>query len=280
MTTFDRDIRDQFKRMTETGKTAPVRRSFFFLTGLLDMSVALPTWIGAYRKAMDGDAQGIQAGDEKAAIDYADSILRKSQSAGGAKDLAGIQQGHPLLKMFTTFYSYFNVLFNLLARRFQMMNWRRPADYPRFVASMLTLWFMPAVLSEIVAGRGPDDDEDWDEYMKRTASLWATYPLQSVVFVRDVVNAAGPWGYDGPPALEAITKTGETLALPAKILDEDAELTRGDLRDALLAGSYWGHLPGRQMWITGSYLYDWSTGEEDPDDLAQFMEGLAFARQQ
>lgn len=311
MKTFDRDIRDQLKGLTETASTAPVRRGFFFLTGLLDMSVALPTWMGAYRKAMDGAAEGIMAGDERMAIDYADSIVRKSQSAGGAKDLAGIQAGHPLLKLFTTFYSYFNVLYNLLQKRFRQMNWNRPADYPRFVASMLALWFVPAVLSEIVAGRGPDDDEPFDEYLKRTAYLWGLYPLQSIVLVRDVANAVGPWGYDGPPALDAIEQTGKTLGLPEGggaalggiagaavtrsvvgtaigaavggtigALSSDEELTRSDVKNALLAASYWGHLPGRQMWISGSYLYDWATGEEDPETIAEFMEGLAFARQQ
>ena len=281
MHTFDRDVRDAIKGMTGMGEEqAKLRRGLFFLTGFMDMSVSLPTWLGAYRKAMDGEAEGIPAGDEPKAIDFADSILRRSQSAGGAKDLAGIQGPNPLIRVFTVFYSYFNVLFNLFARRMQMMNFKKPSDYPRFVASMVALWFAPAVLSEIVAGRGPDDDEDWDEYAKRSATTWALYPLQSVAFVRDIVSGMGPFGYDGPPVVEAMATTATALTLPAQAVDEDEEISRAEVKAAVLALGYWGHLPSRQMWITGSYLYDWATGAENPETAAEALEGLAYPRQQ
>jgi hypothetical protein len=146
------------------------------------------------------------------------------------------------------------------------------------VGSMAALWFAPAVLSELIAGRGPDDGEDWDDYAKRSAFTWATYPLQSIVFVRDLVAAAGPYGYDGPPAMEAIAQTGRALTIPATALDPDEELSRADVKAAFEAAGYWGHLPSRQMWITGSYLYDWTTGAESPETVGEAAEGLAFPR--
>ena len=220
-----------------------------------------------------------------------------------------IQAGHPLLKNFTVFYSFFNVLFNLFKRRMQMTNFKKPTDYPRFVAAMVALWFVPGILSEILAGRGPDDDEPWDEYLTRTAWAWAGYPLQSIALVREIVNGMGPYGYDGPPVVEALAKTGETLTIPpvggaaagavvgaaltrspygaaagsviggvigTAAMDE--ELSRADVRTALLAAGYWGHLPSRQAWITGSYIYDWATGEENPENAPEAAAGLAFAR--
>lgn len=280
MTTFDRDVRDQLKRLTETGYVGPIRRSFFFLTGFMDMSVAIPTWLGAYRKAMDGAVEEVQAGDEKAAIDFADSTLRKAQSAGGAKDLAQIQAHGSLLKLFTTFYSYFNVLYNLFAKRFKQTDFTKPKDVAHFTASMLALWFVPAVLSEVIAGRGPGEDESWEEYLKRTAYLWALYPAQSVVLLRDVMNAMGPYGYDGSPALDALEQTARALKIPVKALDEDAEVSRSDVKAVVLATSYWGQLPGRQAWITGSYLFDWMTGEEQPETVAEAARNLAFSRPQ
>jgi hypothetical protein len=278
MTTFDRDVRDQLKRLTETGYVGPIRRSFFALTGLMDMSVAIPTWLGAYRKAMDGAVEEVSAGDEKAAIDYADSILRRAQSAGGAKDLAGIQAGHPLLKLFTAFYSYFNVLYNLFAKRAKQTDFTKPRDLAQFTASMFALWFVPAVLSEVIAGRGPGEDESWDEYLKRTAYLWGLYPTQSVVLLRDVMSAMGPYGYDGSPALDAFEQTARTMRIPVKALDDESEVSRSDVKAALLTASYWGHLPGRQMWITGSYLFDWMTGEEQPESIGEVAQGLSYSR--
>lgn len=278
MTTFDRDVRDQLKRLTETGYVGPIRRSFFFLTGFMDMSVAIPTWLGAYRKAMDGAVEEVQAVDEKAAIDFADSTLRKAQSAGGAKDLAGIQAGHPLLKLFTAFYSYFSVLYNLFARRVKMTDFTKPGDIAQFTASMFALWFAPAILSELLAGRGPGEDEPWEDYLKRTAYLWALYPAQSVVLLRDIASAMGPYGYDGSPALEAFEQTARAVKIPAKALDDNEDVSRSDVKAAILAASYWGHLPGRQAWITGSYLFDWTTGEEQPESVGDVAEGLAFSR--
>ena len=100
MTTFDRDVREAMKKLDQKGLLNDARRSLFFLTGLLDMSVTVPTWMGAYAKSMDGNVDGLEAGNEYVAIDYADSIVRRSQSAGGAKDLAGVQQSNnPLLRL-------------------------------------------------------------------------------------------------------------------------------------------------------------------------------------
>src|SRR5690606_26698505 len=67
---FDRDVRDALKGMSLSGEMAAVQRSFFYLTGLLDMSVAVPTWLGAYQKAMDGAVENVDAGDRERAIDY------------------------------------------------------------------------------------------------------------------------------------------------------------------------------------------------------------------
>lgn len=269
MTTFDRDVRDQLKGLQD--KSHDVRRAFFYLTGMMDMSVAIPSWLGAYRKAMDGAVDGLAAGDELAAIDFADSMVRKSQSAGGAKDLAGIQAGTPLFKLFTTFYSYFNVMYNLMARRVGMT--KSASDLPALAGSMMLLWFMPAILSELIAGRGPGDDDDWEEWFAHNAANFGLYPLQGLIGFREMVQAMGPYGYDGPPALDAISQTGRALKIPFKAVDDEAEVTRSDVRAAVEAASYWGHLPGRQMWITGEYLYDYMTGEEDEFSLKEAMLG-------
>ena len=259
MTTFDRDVRDQLKGLQD--RSTAVRRSFFYLTGAMDMSVSIPTWLGAYRKAMDGSVEGLTKGDELAAIDFADSMVRKSQSAGGAKDLAGVQASSPIFKLFTTFYSYFNVMYNMMARRYGMT--KSMADAPQLIASMATLWFLPAILSELIAQRGPEEDEDWGEWFLNDWTNWALYPMQGLIGMRELVQAMGPYGYDAPPALDAISKTGRALKIPLKVVDPDQEVTKADVKAAVEAVSYWGHLPGRQLWITGEYLYAYMTGEVD-----------------
>lgn len=272
--TFDRDVRDMLKNFTVTGQAAPVQKSFFYLTGLLDMSVAVPTWLGAYQKAMDGAAETVAAGDKAAAIAYADSIVRTTQSAGAVKDLARIQRGSEYHKVFTLFYSYFSVLYNLFKRRFQMTG--GSADAPRFVASMFYLWFVPAILSELIVGRGPDDEDEW---LSWAAKKIVTYPTQAIIGVRDIINGMGPYGYEASPAFAAFESLTETAKIAGKAVDPDEELERNDMKNLLLTAGYWGHLPARQMWITGSYMYDWMTGDDEPETVGEALRNLAFSRE-
>jgi hypothetical protein len=256
--TFDRDVRDTLKKTTLKGTSAEIQQSFFYFTGLMDMSVAVPTWLGAYEKSMNGDVDGTTAGNEAQAIDFADKTVRMSQSAGGAKDLADIQTGAEYHRIYTMFYSYFNVLYNLLRRRGQLTNSKK--DIPRLAASMMYLWFAPAILSELVAGRGPEDEDEWAEWAATNA---ITYPFQTIVGVRDGVNAMfTKYGYDASPAFDGAAETFKTFAAAGKVFNDD-DFKRSDAKSAVLAASYWGQLPGRQVWITSEYLYDYATGEED-----------------
>ncbi|KKL76379.1 hypothetical protein LCGC14_2045480, partial [marine sediment metagenome] len=273
MRTFDRDMRDQMKHL---GQVTNVRKSFFFMIGFMDMGVALPTWLGAYQKVMDGDVEGVEAGNEHLAIDFADGMVRRSQGSGSPKDLAQIQTGHPLMKLFTLFYSYFGNLYNLFQRLGKMT--KSVKDVPAFASAMITLWFLPAILAELIAGRGPDDDEDWDEWFKRTAYIWGLYPLSSVIGIRDVANAMGPYGYDASAAFEAFSSLGRTAQIPIKLIDPDEEVSRADVRALVLTAGYFTKTPAKQVWITGEYMFDVMTNEEDPETVTEAVRNLAYAR--
>ncbi len=120
---------------------------------MAQLSVDLPTWWGAYEKGIKDFA-----GDETKAARYADSMVRVSQGSGSTKDLARIQRGSELARAFTMFYSYFNTFYNLGALRIDAL--KKDHSAPAVFAATntaLLLWFIPAVLTEIAAGRGPDD---------------------------------------------------------------------------------------------------------------------------
>ena len=276
MESFDRDVRDQLRKLEgKDGKLDPIRRTAFYFTGLMDMGVALPTWLGAYQKKL-AETQG----DEAAAIDFADQAVRVTQSAGSAKDLARIQGGSEYQRMFTMFYSFFSALYQLEKRSISRFAETGVGGMPRFVADQMFLWFVPAVLGELLAGRGPGDDEEWSAWLKKNALSFLTYPVNAVVGLRDIVGAIGSkFGYDISPvggAFETIVKLGNS---GLKALDEEKELGRSDLKNALDAVGTWAALPSRQAWITGSYLYDVATDEEQPADVMEFLRNLALARQ-
>ncbi|BES72157.1 hypothetical protein RE428_31750 [Marinobacter nanhaiticus D15-8W] len=272
--TFDRDVRDYARKLEREGKMDQVRQSFFWMTGMLDMSVSVPTWLGAYRKAMEGGVENIAKGDEAGAIDYADQAVRESQSSGAVKDLARIQRGNEAFRAFTMFYSYFSALFNLLRRRRQDLSLGN-INVPQFAASMALLWLAPAILGELVAGRGPNDDEEWAQWAARQGML---YPLSTMIGLRDVANAVlTPYGFNASPAYDGLDQTARALQIPYKAMTGE-ELKRTDVKSAVLATSYWGHLPGRQAWITGEYLFDLMEGNERPENPAEFAKGIMFSR--
>lgn len=275
--TFDRDVRDTLRTLVDGSRLDDARRSFFILTGMMDMAVSVPTWLGAYRKSMET----LTPGDDAAAVDYADAIVRQTQGGGSTKDLALIQRGGETQRAFTMFYSYFNVLYNLFRRRASLT--RSVRDVPAFAASMVYLWFLPAVLGEVIAGRGPDDDEAWAEWFAKKGAAMAFYPAMTVPVLRDIAGAFDQFGYDPSPAFDAFEVTTRVLgdvgnAVASPITGEDVEVERADVKDAVMAVGYWGALPSRQAWITGSYLYDYMTGEESPEDAAEFGRDLMFAR--
>lgn len=250
--TLDRDIRDQLRRLGPGGRIDDVKRSFFYLTGLMDMGVAVPTWIAAYEVGMDQFG-----GDEAKAIDYADQLVRTTQSSGLQKDLAGIQRGDPKMKMFTAFYSYFSATYNLMVEESRRV--KRPANMPRFVANMVLLTMLPAVTSELLMGKGPEgDDEDDEKWAKWVAATTLKYALSGFVGVRDIVNGLGSnFGYAGSPvgsAAEAMVKLGKQLG--------EGEGDRALLKAAVDVAGPVLHLPSRQLWITAEGIYLWSEGAE------------------
>lgn len=265
---FDRDVKDTVRRLTKTGPLSGLELSYFWLTGMLDMAVALPTWHGAYQKAIVADPGAPEAD----AVAAADAAVRMTQSAGGMKDLARLQRGSELSRIFTMFYSWFSVLFNQFERTFRKTDFKRPGDYPQFVGAMAMLWLAPAILGELVAGRGPEDDEE--------LGLWAgkqllAYPAASVVGLRDIVGAAtSDFGFELSPISDAfagLARTGADLATGN--FDN-----RSAVQNAFLTASIWGRLPGRQIWITGEFFWDWLVNDAAPESVGEALRHALLQR--
>lgn len=260
MRSFDREIRDMTKKLMPSsglfGWVDKIRDSAFLPIGVIQMGVDLPTWWGGY-------IRGLREfhGDETRAAEYADSIVRMSQGSGSTKDLARVQRGGPLLRLATMFYSYFNTFYNLAARRFTELRLdRSPAAVFRAANTALLLWFLPSVLGELVAGRGPDDDEEWDEW---TGMQILQYPFQAVVGVRDLASGIfGEYGYQITPAESAPASLVKWFKAVNRALEE--EDAGGLAKPTAEAAGYLFSLPMKQPIITVGNIWDYVTGE-DPD---------------
>jgi len=281
MDTIDRDMKDVLlKTRGEHGMLVAVQRSAFYLTALADRAVSVPTWLGGYRQAL---AEGL---NEEDSIRAGDRAVRLSQGAGGAKDLAAVQRNSELMKLLTMYYTPFSVLYARL--RDMGHTTHSPKDLPRLVARSLVLVILPAVLGELLAGRGPDDEEDKIMWAARKALL---YPTTSMPVIRDLVNwqiepalanASGGSlhfqpGYKLSPVVQAIEKVG---SLPSKLIDGwTGERPWDDVAwDSLEASGYVFGLPTAQTRITGEYLSDLWTGKATPANAAEAMHDVLFRR--
>ncbi|MFN3856533.1 MAG: hypothetical protein ACK4RV_02205 [Caulobacter sp.] len=250
-TTFDRDINDMRKQIGPKSLTAELEASFFYGIAMMDRAVAIPTWIGAYEKHM------AEHGNEEASIAFADSVVRLTQSSGGTKDLAQIQRGGPLKRLFTAFYSYFNSTWNMNVDEVRMLGEKGVAYAPRFAINMLWINIIPAVLTEMVLGRGPDEDDEW--WAWAGARIFG-YVGGGLVGVRDLVSGlVSDYGYSFSP----VAQVGE------RAVDFGKQVQQGEV-DRALVKSGWDtlgvalHLPGRQIWITSEAAVRAVNGEEVP----------------
>jgi hypothetical protein len=267
---FDRDVRD-LTRQSSGGIPGVDPSAFFAFIAYMDMGVSLPTWLGAYQKAMNGKREGIEQGDEQAAIDYADSVVRMTQAAGGAKDLALAQQGSEVWRLFTAFYSSMSVQFNQFASIPQ--EYAITKDKTKVIASAALLWFLPAVLEDAIRGRGPEDDDEWLAWATRKLVL---YPLGTIVILRDFASALERSLESGRitapntaigTIMESAVKT--SVALVQELGDEDS--TRADYKEAANTIGLLFALPTRQVTKTLEFWYDWLGGTTDVSGPFDFL---------
>ena len=282
MDTLDRDI-GQLMRSLDLNPLAKgldvtrnAARFMYHGIGYADRMVVIPTWIAAYNKAL---AAGL---DDHAAIYAADKVIRQSQGSGGAKDLAAIQRGTgswgEALKLSTMFYSYFSALYQrqrTLGRDVAGTT-GQPRDLPGVMARALWLVVVPPILSQLISGRGPGDDDDWGIWSFKQMLFNALAPIP---FVRDLAQpvwdkAAGnkTFGYQ----LSPVQRAGETMV---NVAGDVGKLTKGEptkraTADVLEATGYaTGLVPG-QIATATQFLVDVGYGTQDPEGVAEWYRGL------
>lgn len=275
---YERDVRETTTAMTKGGGLDFIRRNaFVFITGM-DIAVSVPTWMAAYGKAMDGKVKGIQAGVEEDAIAYADSIVRRTQTAGKTQDLSRFQRGGEFQKQISMIFGYFNNLYSLSAQ--QTLDMRRGnISRAEWAWHMAILFVVIPLLAEVFAGRlfpDEDDEETIEGKIAETVLLNFTGMFPGL---RDAVslNVKPEFGYRLSPTSKFIEDIGRTAGLPAQLLlDEERELTEADVRRAVNAVGALTGLPSAQINISGNYIIDVLEGSEDPmeDPVDALSEGL------
>jgi len=177
--------------------------------GLMQRVADIPTWLGQYEKSMAPTSQGGGGETEERAIAIADQAVLDSQGGGTVKDLATEQRGRPVARLFMTFYSYGNTIYNATSREIGRVNPHSPASVLRFLGNLSLIYVMPAVATVTLArafGRKGGDDDGWREWMTDIGQETMATALNTMVLVRElgVLVQDGYRGYSGAAGMRAI----------------------------------------------------------------------------
>lgn len=277
MNDLERDIRAALLKIEgKSGFKADVQRFAFRGIALFDAAVSIPTWISAYNKGLK---EGMT--DAEASY-YGDKMVRDTQGAGAAKDLAAIQRGGPLMKLFTMFYSYFNVFYNRqrsLARDARDIG--SVGQVMDVLAQSFWLLIVPSLLAPLLSGQGPGDDEEWGTWVARNLffGLFSGLP-----YVRDAANTAsniaGGKGTFGGTKLSPVQTVWDTAFHTGK---DVAKIVGGDapsdtaIKSAFTMGGLLTGLPTGQVGATSQFLWDaLVAGSQNPQSLKDWLSGLAY----
>lgn len=207
--TFNRELHEINGRVSKGHSKARTiyDASLFMLMQKMQLVADVPTWIGAYEKAL---AQGQ---DEASAVALADQAVLDSQGGGQTKDMAEFQRKHPFLTMF---YSYFNTTLNLAAESTAATDFKNPLALAGWASDMAMLLVIPALAPAMLLAlmRG-DECEDVEECGKKLLEAQAGYLLNLMIGVREVSGTVSGFDYAGPPAgriVQELSRTGTQVA--------------------------------------------------------------------
>jgi hypothetical protein len=190
----------------ESSAMRAVKLGAYFMMMRMQRLVDVPTFIGAYEKAI---ASG---NDEARAIALADQAVIDSQGGGMLKDLSAIERGGPALKVFTVFYSYMNTVLNLATTQTMTAE-----SKGKLAADYLMLFTVPVILTyALKKGLVPSDDDDEFDMEKIGKELIAeqiSYLMGTMIITREFSEAGklilgtegGNRSYSGPGGLRLVS---------------------------------------------------------------------------
>ena len=142
--------------------------SMAFTDGL----TAMPIWYGAYTRQMNtGKTQ-------QEAIDYADSIIRKTIGSTRATDVSSMVRAKGATKIFFMFQTFFNTQFNQWYTTFKHQELNlSDKEYKKIAKEVSSFvfakWATFTLFSLLLAGENPfvdDDDDDYNDFLSELFS--------------------------------------------------------------------------------------------------------------
>ena len=288
---------------------AAAMRYGYFAQQIAQNMVDPTVWLAAERHGMltvypDAYAEALErTGDEAAAdeaaraevIEYADSVVRDTQSPLRPSDVSGIESSSPLARLFLKFYSYFNSMGNLLNTEVSLamnseMGWA--GRYGRAFYAYLMIVTIPSIVAESIAQlsrTGFDDLDEEDERDQLMFELLIGSQFQTlagmVPFVGTVASttygiAVTDQVYDDRLSMSAgIGVTESTLQNTVRLIyavaDPETDVdTRRAIRTTLDAAGLALGLPTNWLSKPLSYAASVRSGDSEPEGMVDLVQGI------
>ncbi len=218
-------IRTQFReiaeiqRFTNTGGNKlyeGLSRMAYMPVAMVQMAVDLPTWLGAYNRALaEGKA-------EAEAVAMADRMLIEAQGSGRFQDLSGVERSNAWVQLITVFYTFFNTTYNLA--RLTMDSKGKIAAARDLLLLLVAQPVIETFVREALKVQPPDDDEDeyWERMEGATLSNTINFNMSLLVGLRelaslsDIVTDKPIFQYQGPTGVKKVADIGRWVQKAAK----------------------------------------------------------------
>jgi hypothetical protein len=169
-------------------------------TALIRSTVKLAatvTWMGAYEKAL-----AEQPGDDARAIAIADQAATNAHGGGQIKDLAKVQRGGSLAKLFTSFYSYGSLALNQNLRVIGRTDFGSAGSIGQMLVNLSLINIAPAAFTVGlgVAGGRIAKEADWFAEWGKEALAEAMGQFMGLRELTPLVQ--GREDYTGPAGLQ------------------------------------------------------------------------------
>lgn len=224
-------MRTQFRELTEVQaklnggqgelKDRMMRLAYMPLS-VMQMAVDLPTWLGAYEKAL---AEG---NGEEMSVMIADRAVKNSQGSGSLADLSAIERGSAWSKLFTVFYTFFNTALNLAA-----VSFKTEKGFKRAGTLLMVLVMQPVIegfLRSAIGSALGEGDDDWlEKAVKASGSSVVSFNLGLLVGVRELAYLTTDYGYRGPSGLRKITDFGRAYNATVHAI-ENGDVSEADVK--------------------------------------------------
>jgi len=288
MTSQEFEMQSRIERLLTDAKGLDRLRDFaqehgYFLQAGTQNVVDIITWTGAYNQAVE------QGANEKDAVRRADSVVRETQGSFAPEDISRAETGTAFVRLFTQFYSYFNMQANLLGTEFtktvRNLGVKKGAGRLLYIYAMGAM--IPMVLSEAIVQAvggfddGDDDDYDlWDAMRLFFNAQWR--PLLGMVpgagsAITAGINAWNDKPYDDrmstSPAVSMIESAVRAPKSVYQAIAGEGSWKRG-AKDMLTLLGMITRLPLGQLGKPIGYALDVAQGKVEPKGASDVVRGV------